>query len=259
MAGFKTHITTSTVLGVGYATAGYSLGAPLATSMLAGGLCSVSGMLPDLDSDSGIPVRESVAFLAAIVPMLMVERLQRMELPMEAIVLAGGLIYIAIRFGLAAIFKHYTVHRGMWHSIPAAIIASALALLLCTGDDYRLRVFDAGAVFLGFMSHLVLDEIWSIEMKGGRIRLKKSSGTALKFWGKSLWGNISTYVKLAAVVVLVAGDDAAMEYLQVEPHTHQQPTSVAHQLLENEDLREAPRTARQMLMNFYDEQSKRWR
>ena len=66
MAGFKTHITTSTVLGIGYGAGAHLLyGLPLDTCMLAGGLCSVSGMLPDLDSDSGVPIRESMAFAAA--------------------------------------------------------------------------------------------------------------------------------------------------------------------------------------------------
>jgi len=55
MAGFKTHITVSTLTGIAYGAWGYHSGAPLETCILAGGLCSVSGMLPDLDSDSGRP------------------------------------------------------------------------------------------------------------------------------------------------------------------------------------------------------------
>ena len=54
MAGFKTHITTSSVLGVAYgATARCLYDVPLPTCLLAGGLCGVSGMLPDLDSGPG--------------------------------------------------------------------------------------------------------------------------------------------------------------------------------------------------------------
>src|SRR5688500_4290560 len=50
MAGFKTHITTSTVLGVGYGVGAHMLyGVPIPTCALAAGLCSVSGMLPDID------------------------------------------------------------------------------------------------------------------------------------------------------------------------------------------------------------------
>ena len=54
MPGFKVHITASTMLGAAYGTTaciGYDQ--PLETSLLAAGLCSVSGMLPDLDSGPG--------------------------------------------------------------------------------------------------------------------------------------------------------------------------------------------------------------
>src|SRR5687768_1680103 len=75
MAGFKTHIATSTALGIGYGSAAFLFFEALpGDCLLAAGLCSVSGMLPDLDSDSGVPVRESITFAAAVVPMLMMRR-----------------------------------------------------------------------------------------------------------------------------------------------------------------------------------------
>ena len=41
------------------------------------GVCAASrGMLPDLDSGPGVPLRESVSFAAAVVPMLMIEPLR---------------------------------------------------------------------------------------------------------------------------------------------------------------------------------------
>ena len=71
MAGFKTHITTSTVLGIAYGTtAAVAYDVPPPACALAAGLCGVSGMLPDLDSGPGVPLRESVSFAAAVVPML---------------------------------------------------------------------------------------------------------------------------------------------------------------------------------------------
>ena len=77
MAGFKTHISTSTVVGIGYGVAGFALyEISIPVAMVSAGLCSVAGILPDLDSDSGKPVREITAFSAAVVPMLMVHRLR---------------------------------------------------------------------------------------------------------------------------------------------------------------------------------------
>jgi len=91
MANFKTHLTTSSVLGVAYGGVAHAFfGVPLSTSVLAGGLCSVSGMLPDVDSDSGRPLQESLAFAAAVVPMMMVDRFQQLRMGPESIVLAGA-------------------------------------------------------------------------------------------------------------------------------------------------------------------------
>jgi hypothetical protein len=207
VADFKTHITVSTTLGVGYAAVAYRhFDMPAPTCLLAGALCSVSGMLPDLDSDSGVPLRESLAFAAACVPAMLVPRWEGFGWPNEAIILAGAVIYVVVRFGLGTLLKKYTVHRGMFHSIPAALIAGEAAFLLCVTGDFRLRAYKAGAVLLGFFSHLILDEIWSVKMTGVRVELKSSSGTAMKLWSSSMWANISCYGKLALLSVLVFND-----------------------------------------------------
>ena len=213
MAGFKTHIATSTAIGVAYGTGAYFLfDVPPQTCLLAGCLCGVSGMLPDLDSNSGVPIRESTAFAAAVVPMLMLDRFERFGWPRESIILAAALLYLLIRFGLGYLLKRYTVHRGMWHSIPAALTVFGVAFLLCSSEMLWPRFFKAGAVFLGYMSHLVLDEIYSVKLGMTGVRTKRSFGTALKFWGPSLWGNVSCYAKLILVVALAAGDPLLMEY-----------------------------------------------
>jgi hypothetical protein len=198
--------------------------------MLAAGLCGVAGMLPDLDSDSGVPVRETFAFAAAIVPMLLVDRLERMGTPHDLIVFTGFLVYIAIRFGVSQIFKRYTVHRGMWHSLPAAASVGLLTFLLVTGDSTFHRLYLAGAVVLGFLVHLLLDELWSIQWKGGRVRLKSSFGTAIKLWSRSWWANLSTYGKLVLLIVYaVHFDPIVMEQLDQRlgrsPLAAQQPPS----------------------------------
>lgn len=212
MAGFRTHITTSTVLGVGYGAGAHLLyNVPLPTAALATALCSVSGMLPDIDSDSGVPLRESLAFAAAVVPMLMLERFRDLQLAPETIALAGAAIYLAIRFGVGGMLKRYTVHRGMFHSLPAALIFGEVAFLICHCEDMNLRLYKAAAVVLGFMSHLVLDEIWSISFRGGVPRLKKSFGTAMKVWGDNLWANFSTYAKLGLLSWMVWNDQGWMK------------------------------------------------
>ena len=212
MAGFKTHITTSSVLGVGYTGVGLYAGLPEESALIAGGLCGIGGMLPDIDSDSGIPFRESMGFAAAIVPLLLLDRFRQFNLNYEQIVLVSGAMYLFVRFGLARLLARYTVHRGMFHSLPAALTFAGVAFLLCRfNDNLQLRYFISGGVLLGVMSHLVLDEIYAIEWARGRWRFKKSFGTAIKLWSKSLWGNVSAYAKLIIVALLILGEPMVME------------------------------------------------
>lgn len=229
MANFATHVTTSTVLGVGYAGAGVFYGLPIDTCLLAGGLCGIGGMLPDLDSGSGIPLREAMAFAAAVIPMFLLERFQQFGLTHEQMVLAGGAVYLFIRFGVAAMLSKYTVHRGMFHSIPAAILFAELAFLICGCHDLQPRYFKAGGVLLGVMSHLLLDELYSIDV--GNLRIKKSFGTAIKFWGDSLWGNLSVYVKLIAATALIMSEPVLVK--QLGPPVHHDVHHTADRLIDN--------------------------
>ncbi|MHB8900184.1 MAG: metal-dependent hydrolase [Thermoguttaceae bacterium] len=205
MADFKTHLTFSTTLGVAYGGAAYGFfDFPAQTCILAGGLCSVSGMLPDIDSGPGRPLRESLAFMAAIVPMMLADRLRSMGVTAETVVLVGVFVYLFVRFGMAHFLKRYTVHRGMFHSLPAMVIFGQLAFLLASGDDTRLRAYKACGVVLGYLSHLVLDEVYSVQWNYGWIRLKSSFGTALKMYSAtSLWANLSAYAKLALLSYVV--------------------------------------------------------
>lgn len=241
MADFKTHITTSTVIGIGYGAAGYfKLGAPITTCALAAGLCSVAGMLPDLDSDSGVPVRETTSLAAAVIPMLMMDRFSHFGWSHESMVLAGMVLYLTVRFGVAGIFKKYTVHRGMWHSIPAAATVGLLAFLVCSCDDMTMRWYKAAAVVIGFLSHLLLDELWSIDVRRGRLYFKKSFGTAMKFYSGSMWANVSTYGKLALLLVAASYDPVIMR-------------EFAHKT-EN-----AERTARQLIDDTHEHAEQLWR
>lgn len=224
MADFNTHITTSTVIGVGYGAAGYFwLNFSPETSVLAAGLCSVAGMLPDLDSDTGVPLRETLSFGAAAIACLMQDRWRALGMSPESMALAGVLIYIFVRFGIGGFIKNYTVHRGMFHSVPAAAIAGLLAFLVCQTSDLDARYFKAAAVVLGYMVHLALDELWSIDLSRGVPRLKSSSGTAIKFYGQSIWANISTYAKLALLIWLAARDPGLMEQFGRPLHRSDMP------------------------------------
>jgi membrane-bound metal-dependent hydrolase YbcI (DUF457 family) len=223
MAGFKTHITTSTVVGIGYGIAGhYMLELSPPTCLLAGGLCSVSGMLPDLDSASGIPARETIAFAAAIIPMLLAERMESMGIPRETMAVVAGGVYLGIRFGIGSILKKFTVHRGMFHSLPAAAIAGLITFLICQSQSLDDRYFKSAAVVLGFMTHLILDEIWSIGFQRGRIYLKSSFGTAIKFRSHHAPADMTAYS-----ILIVLGMIAYQDHEVLKGHSPQRPPPVA--------------------------------
>ncbi len=188
----------------------------LESGILAAGLCSVSGMLPDLDSDSGIPLRETGMFAAAVVPMLMLERFRDLQLSHESMALAAMLIYVGIRFVGVEFFKRFTVHRGMWHSIPAAATAGLLAYLAMPCPSESIRVYKTIAVVLGFLVHLFLDEIWSLNVGSGRLRPKKSFGSALKLFGNNQLANIFIYTQVAVLAYLAWGDNDFAERLRDE-------------------------------------------
>ncbi len=227
MAGFKTHITVSSILGVGYGAAAFGYyHFPPSTCILAAGLCGVSGMLPDLDSGPGRPLHESCTFVAAAVPMMLIDRFEAWGLNHEMMVLVGAAIYFLIRFGMPEVLKRLTVHRGMFHSLPTALIFGELTFLLSSGVDVRLRLFKAGGVVLGFLSHLILDEIWSVEFFSKHPGLKKSFGTAFKLVGKGWMPNLCTFTLLGLITFITLNEPLWMkQYCQQLPDTKSQQTA----------------------------------
>lgn len=209
MAGFRTHITVSTACGVASGvTAAIPLHHPPATAFLVGTLTAVGGMLHDLDSDSGRPVRELTALAAAVVPMLFYNRLIVTGLTHEGVlaVLVAG--YLVIRYGVRHLFKHVTVHRGMFHSIPGMLICGLGVYLAydCPAAQQSTRYVLAAGVMLGFLSHLILDEIWSVGFDGLAITLKSSAGSAFKFFSSSVWATAVCYGILGALGYLAYQD-----------------------------------------------------
>jgi membrane-bound metal-dependent hydrolase YbcI (DUF457 family) len=231
MASFRTHISVSSAAGIGYGVAGHwLLNVSPSVSIVAAGLCGVAGMLPDVDSDSGKPVQEVMGFAAAVIPLLLMENLRELGLDRDGLVAAGICLYVVVRFGVGELLRRNTVHRGMWHSLPAAAIAAMATSLACVHDAPLNRWFKVGAVALGYLIHLLLDELYSIEWYRGRLRTKKSAGTALKIWGSSLWANGVAFGCLASLAYVLLNDPlhlAATKTFREQPPVV--PREAAHQ------------------------------
>jgi hypothetical protein len=119
-----------------------------------------------------------------------------------AILVAVG-IYLVIRFGAAWLFKHLTVHRGMFHSIPGMLIAAEIVFLVHDCPEPAGKWVLAGGVLLGFFSHLVLDELYSVDISGLRVRLNKAAGSALKLASRSVPATLMAWLLLGALTYLV--------------------------------------------------------
>lgn len=218
MAGFRTHITVSTLCGIGYGgVAVEPLGFGTETGLLAAGVTAVGGMLPDLDSDSGVPVRELSGLTAAVVPLLLTPRLIATGMTQEGILATLGGLYLLIRYGGGWAFRRLTVHRGMFHSVPAMLIAGLLVYLEYQSPHRGVRLLLAGGVMLGFLSHLVLDEVYSVDFHGVRLRLAKSAGSALKFVSPSWTATCVCYGFLGGLALLAYADFVTATHARPAP------------------------------------------
>ena len=186
MANFSTHMGGPVAVGV--VATSILTAADLMEPTLIGsavGLTALGGLFPDVDSDNSdsIELVFSVMGLAVSMPLLAVS-LPKLGLLVSLLVM--GLAYLFVRYGLIVPFRRFTVHRGIFHSVPMAAftLAGITALIHYGLDVSAVQSWMFGALFLlGFVTHLVLDELYSVDLANQRI--KKSSGTALKLFRRA--------------------------------------------------------------------------
>jgi hypothetical protein len=99
----------------------------------------------------------------------------------------------------------------MFHSIPAMLIAAELVFLAFRSDNVNVRLLMAGGVAVGFLSHLLLDELYSVEWSGVRIRLNKYAGSAFKLFGREFLPNVVTYALLGVLSYAALVDVGLLE------------------------------------------------
>ncbi|GAB2721177.1 metal-dependent hydrolase [Halomonas garicola] len=202
MANFRTHITVAAAGGALLACAGYQLqGWPPLQALAACALTAFGGILPDIDADHSRSSRLIFTILA--IPALVVGGvLLQPWLTPGALLLACGGIYIGVRYVGGTLFSRFTVHRGGWHSLLAATLCTwavaALSFHWLAQPGWLAWVHGL-AVLAGFLIHLMLDEIYSVDVAGGR--LKRSFGTALKPF--DLHRPVASLLMLAATAALL--------------------------------------------------------
>jgi len=181
MADFNTHVFTATVASsLGATVCAKLVSLPVSTALLLVVAGSIGGVLPDIDLKYSLPskILFSVWGVIAALAWLFahIGDYSAIELWLIALI-----IFLSVRFPVRALFHQFTVHRGALHSVAAAAMFSVLGavvghrvLNLSSTTSWLL----AGFICVGVLIHLVLDEIYSVDFMGARI--KRSFGSALK-------------------------------------------------------------------------------
>jgi hypothetical protein len=83
------------------------------------------------------------------------------------------------------------------------MLVSGLAVYLAYDSPNRnVRILLAAGVMLGFFSHLLLDEIYSVDFNGVRIKLNSFAGSAIKFVSPSVPATLTCYLLLGVLLWL---------------------------------------------------------
>ncbi len=204
MADFKTHLNVGSAVGFVLAVFSYVAGwtQNVLLSVLLFFLTVAGSFLPDMDSDSGLPVKIIFGFYAYMAAGMTIYIFHSNGLGMFLSFLFAMGIFALVKFGLAEAFRRYTTHRGIFHSIPAFLISFLLTLSIVGLTDISAseKFAIALAVSLGYLSHLILDEVYAVRFvsdeEGNTFLEKKTSfGTALdmgfgrdKYSGWIAWG-----------------------------------------------------------------------
>ncbi|PCC73653.1 LexA-binding, inner membrane-associated putative hydrolase [Nannocystis exedens] len=203
MANFRVHVLGAAIPSA--LAAGLAIAGGLVTPLVGGvcfGLGVLGGMLPDIDAESSVPTR--ILFGALVVGAAAAAALALYDDAAPWLAAAAAVAaFVAVRVGLRGFTAWLCVHRGLVHSLPFAALVG-VAVVLVASRAFHLAPTQAwlAGVFLtgGFLVHLALDELSSVDLLGAR--MKRSFGTALKLGSRRQL--LATAVLYAGVIALVA-------------------------------------------------------
>lgn len=181
MANFATHIGFGTVAAGTLATATIATGLVQPDDLIAVTLAGVLGsILPDIDLDESRPSRMVFSGLAVFFSFAALFTFAAQFSVIEMLIVWLGTL-VLVRYGLYELFNRFSVHRGIWHSLLAAAFCSAATAVVFArilGRPEGIAWLAGAFMFVGYLTHLVLDEVYSVDVMDRH--LKASFGTALK-------------------------------------------------------------------------------
>jgi LexA-binding, inner membrane-associated putative hydrolase len=201
MANFPTHIAVGTVVSGALATVTVAADMVAPENVVAVTLAGVLGsVLPDIDLEESRPAKAMFSGLAIFFSFAVLFGLDRKYSILEMLILWLGTLFL-VRFGAKEVFFRFSYHRGVWHSLLALVFCSLVTAVIFSrllGRDDSVAWLGAAFMGVGFLTHLILDEIYSVDVMDTRV--KSSFGTALKLFDYRHLGHSAA---MAAAVVLV--------------------------------------------------------
>lgn len=207
MANFKTHIAFGVFIGVGFIILGliYSLLSSPESMIWIFMAVLIGSFLPDLDMDKGIPFQILFGLLGAgISGLIFLNLYQGGEREIKILILIPATMFALVRFGAGYVFEKFTNHRGIFHSIPGAILFGLITVWLLNflsilNDQ---KIFLGLGVSVGYLGHLILDEIYSsVNLKGHSLLPKQSLGNALKLYSSSRAASLLFYTLILFLII----------------------------------------------------------
>jgi len=166
----------------------------------------IGSFLPDVDVDTGTPFQIIFGLFSLLGSSLAVYYLIANHiLDIKYLIGIPIITFIFIRIVVGNIFKKFTAHRGIWHSIPALLISMLATLQIVNRFDLSImdKMIISISIGLGYLSHLILDEVYSMVNIGGvPFKVKRSLGSALELFSKSKVATIFAYIILLILLFL---------------------------------------------------------
>jgi membrane-bound metal-dependent hydrolase YbcI (DUF457 family) len=179
--------------GICAAVAHYDVRASFTDATAFGVIACVGSLLPDIDSPHSKPNEMAFGLASVIAPVFVIQGMG--YLSPSKMILTAIATFVLVRYGLRFVLNRFCVHRGMFHSIPAALIWGALVYWAFRLSPASIKNAAASSALFGFVVHLFIDEMFSfVNFEGTRISPKQSFGTALKFASNSLLATTAAYV-----------------------------------------------------------------
>ncbi len=177
MANFPTHIGVGTLTSGALATLTLAADVVAPENLVAIAAAGVLGsVLPDIDLKDSRPSKALFSGLAAFFSFAALFLLAG-KLSVAELWIVAALTFIGIRYVAHAIFHRMSYHRGIYHSILAGVFFAFFTAAIykwLLGRHEGVAWLAAAFMFVGYMTHLILDEIYTFGGLKGLLTLAGS-------------------------------------------------------------------------------------